>query len=53
MKKRPCIYLLIYFKKYKLNSEWIFETRETVNGINYEGLVHEERPGGFDWDNRE
>jgi hypothetical protein len=31
-----------------ISSEWLFEMRE---GNEYENIVHEERPGGFNWDN--
>jgi hypothetical protein len=33
------------------SSEWLFETRDTNNADgNYEGLVHQEQPGGFNWE---
>ena len=40
-----------FLKKIKLISrEWLFETRDTNE---YEGMVHEERPGGFNWAGRD
>ena len=30
-------------------SEWLFEVARGGNNNDYEGLVHEERPGGFNW----
>jgi hypothetical protein len=33
---------------FEYSSAWLFEQPEQNE---YEGIVHEERPGGFDWQN--